>query len=410
MLLCNLLLLLSIFIENNYSLLRSIAVDRIWENGIFVKISAAALSLLFYHLFLGVGWHALTAFAGYCLAAYLSVTIISRIHRNNWSNWVHPILFLIQLLLMVLAISAIVYTFQLFESNFRLKGIAEFLYSFHFARFLFASIVTMAIVLAVKLATTSGNSKMRSYHSDALVLSVAVIILYIHGEYDRFVISDNPLEDLSDFAFTVGLVIILWSLFKTITSLINKVVIANPTRQFTFQSIALVATLIPADIFLNWIYLKIVYGFDLYTDYWAIELPLKTLLIVLLNKYTHSTNKALEEKRRLRISNGANVSWIDIDEIAFCAVHQQVTYLATFDGKRHIADVTLSKLSSQLKNDFFQASRQLLICKSAVVGYRRKPSKKLELTTVPVRGLPQSFTISRLTAPSFKKWITSESE
>jgi DNA-binding LytR/AlgR family response regulator len=83
----------------------------------------------------------------------------------------------------------------------------------------------------------------------------------------------------------------------------------------------------------------------------------------------------------------------------------EVIYLTTRDGKRHLTDYTTMEELEELLNpeDFFRANRQIIISIHAVEGFKMDFTGKAHVN---IKNMPQlSVDISREKAGAFKKWL-----
>ncbi len=250
----------------------------------------------------------------------------------------------------------------------------------------------------------------RAYLMESLIAIGLILILYIYGEQDRFLINDNPGEDLIDFGFILVMVIVCWAIISFIFEFFrtNLSHLKKPTY-LTSRGIALLTLIIPLDIISNVLYLRMAYNLPLYEDYWVLEIPLKISLILLINfldEVQLFASKAEETKSTMKFKIGNQYRFIEPNSIAYFMVQNQISYLHTVDGEKLMVDLPLSLLEKDLSNhDFFRAGRQLLVSRKAITGYKSMQGKKIELSFASQKGLPEKYQISRLTAPDFRRWI-----
>ncbi len=272
----------------------------------------------------------------------------------------------------------------------------------------------LAALYLFSLLTGKNIGLRRNFLREGLFAFVITLILYVYGEQDRFMLNDNPQEDLADFSFILLLVVSFWTItsfvlhfFKDNLNHLNKSV-------FLFlRGTVLLLTIIPLDVLFNFLYLKIAYGLPLYEDYWVFEIPLKVSLILLINfldEILLMTRPPANKATSIKIRSGGQHRFIESEAIAYFLVENQISYLYTIDGEKFMVDQPLSKLEKDFNdNNFFRASRQLLVARKAIKGYKSAPGKKIELSLADLKGDSSKYHISRLNAPDFRKWINSDS-
>jgi two-component system LytT family response regulator len=81
-----------------------------------------------------------------------------------------------------------------------------------------------------------------------------------------------------------------------------------------------------------------------------------------------------------------------------------VTFLKTSDGRYFPLDYPLEEVEQQISGrEFFRASRQFLIARSAISNVFVHLNGKLKVTLRPVA--TEELYVSRDRAPEFKKWL-----
>ncbi|MEP5611044.1 MAG: LytTR family DNA-binding domain-containing protein [Cyclobacteriaceae bacterium] len=253
----------------------------------------------------------------------------------------------------------------------------------------------------------------KDFLQQSLLAISLIVILYIYGEQDRFLISVNPLEDLIDFSFILFLIIVLWVLTTFIFRFFRKKF--NKLRKSVFlvtRGIALVIVLIPLDILFNYLFLDLIYDLQLYEDYLVLEVPFKIIIVLLVNfldEVVRMMPGSIGRPTTIKIKSGNSYKYIKPDKIAYFLIKNQISYLYTISGEKFVTDLTLTELEKALDNyHFFRASRQLLIARKAVEGYRPTKGKKIQLSLTAIEDSTNTHYISRLTAPVFRKWISDE--
>jgi two-component system response regulator LytT len=94
---------------------------------------------------------------------------------------------------------------------------------------------------------------------------------------------------------------------------------------------------------------------------------------------------------------------IKVDDIAVFYIHNQVTYLMTFEGKSYFLNKTLDQLEQLCGEPFFRASRQFLINREAVSNASHHLSRKFSVTLkIPFE---HQITVSREKLNDFLEWL-----
>ncbi len=109
-------------------------------------------------------------------------------------------------------------------------------------------------------------------------------------------------------------------------------------------------------------------------------------------------------KSRFLVHGKGGMLIVPVEEIALFQ-KDEVIYLITRDGKRHLSDAqTMEELDETLNpTTFFRANRQTILHISAVEGFKTDFTGKAH---VHIKNLPQlSVDISREKAGAFKKWL-----
>jgi hypothetical protein len=112
-------------------------------------------------------------------------------------------------------------------------------------------------------------------------------------------------------------------------------------------------------------------------------------------------------------TNGFNVKVgtknikIALSEINGFFVEDGLTYIIVNDSKSYIIDSSLDSLELKLPIElFFRVNRKFILHRNSIISFKRiENNKLLILTQVEIVLLPNEVFISRLKAPSFKKWF-----
>jgi len=112
-----------------------------------------------------------------------------------------------------------------------------------------------------------------------------------------------------------------------------------------------------------------------------------------------------QKKHRCLVKRGNHFEFIEVSDIAFVHSESSITFLHTFDGKRHLYNNTIEGLVKSLDETlFFQISRHQIVNINAVQKIHPYFNQrlKLELNT-PTESI--EFLVSRSKISSFKNWI-----
>lgn len=121
----------------------------------------------------------------------------------------------------------------------------------------------------------------------------------------------------------------------------------------------------------------------------------------ILNAITKGEKKF---RKRFLVSGPTSFFKIDVEDIAWFNTENRITTAFTFDGKKHIIDLTIEKLEVQLDPEvFFRTNRSTIIHINSIRKFESHFGGKLVLRLI----LPfdEPITISRLKATEFKEWV-----
>src|SRR5690554_3589228 len=94
---------------------------------------------------------------------------------------------------------------------------------------------------------------------------------------------------------------------------------------------------------------------------------------------------------------------IKVDDIAVFYIHNQVTYLMTFEGKSYFLNKTLDQIEELCGEKFFRASRQFLVNRDAISNASHHLSRKFSVTLkIPFE---HQITVSREKLNDFLEWL-----
>ncbi|MGI9551962.1 MAG: LytR/AlgR family response regulator transcription factor, partial [Aurantibacter sp.] len=126
----------------------------------------------------------------------------------------------------------------------------------------------------------------------------------------------------------------------------------------------------------------------------------------------HYTISLREKDKKLRstgfsVQLGKTVNTIPFDNIAAFYVDEGITYLKTLECKNYVIDQSLNKIMNRLPTEYFyRLNRKYIIHRNLIRGYKRDTNGKLKAVLNENFNLPDTLTISRITAPAFKKWFS----
>ncbi len=121
----------------------------------------------------------------------------------------------------------------------------------------------------------------------------------------------------------------------------------------------------------------------------------------LLQAITHGEKKY---RKRFLISGATAFFKLDVADVAWFYTENRVTTAVTFEGKKHVIDLTIEKLEEQLDPElFFRTNRSTIVHVNAIRKFENHFGGKLILRLVPP--FDETITISRLKATEFKEWV-----
>lgn len=110
------------------------------------------------------------------------------------------------------------------------------------------------------------------------------------------------------------------------------------------------------------------------------------------------------KKNRFMVQSGDIYRYINTTDIAFFYSEDKVVFLHTFSDKRHLIDVTLAQVESQLDEKlFFRVSRNCIANIQAIKRIAKYFNGRLKLNFTP--DCPHDIVVSRERAADFLKWI-----
>lgn len=122
------------------------------------------------------------------------------------------------------------------------------------------------------------------------------------------------------------------------------------------------------------------------------------------NLYDLIVKKNQNFRERLSISFGAKIKTVEINDIAYFASEEGMTYAYMFDKASYPVDFSLDKLKSELNPDnFFRINRQILLNIKAIKDIHVFPKSRLKLDLNPKFHTDVFVSLDKVT--SFKKWL-----
>ena len=116
------------------------------------------------------------------------------------------------------------------------------------------------------------------------------------------------------------------------------------------------------------------------------------------------SNHSKQKKHRCLVKRGNHFEFIEVTDIAFVHSENSITFLHTFDGKRHLYNNTVEGLIKTLDETlFFQISRNQIVNINAVQKIHPYFNQRLKLELNLATDL--EFLVSRSKLTPFKDWI-----
>ena len=112
-----------------------------------------------------------------------------------------------------------------------------------------------------------------------------------------------------------------------------------------------------------------------------------------------------QKKNRCLIKKGNHFEFINIDEIAFVNSEDGLTFLHTFNGKRHLYANTVEGLMNTLDEAaFFQINRGQIVNINAIQKFHSYFNQRLKIE-MNIPGEKVELVVSRSKVPHFKNWV-----
>jgi hypothetical protein len=97
---------------------------------------------------------------------------------------------------------------------------------------------------------------------------------------------------------------------------------------------------------------------------------------------------------------------VQLRDICGFFVEDGLTYMIDCNFKTYIVDSSLDNLEQKLpERYFFRVNRKYILHRNSIVSFKRIEDSKLMIATLAEKPLPGELPMSRLKAPTFKKWF-----
>jgi two-component system, LytTR family, response regulator LytT len=114
--------------------------------------------------------------------------------------------------------------------------------------------------------------------------------------------------------------------------------------------------------------------------------------------------KEPEYKSSFLVSKAGKLIPVDISNVAFFYIKNELVMLYTIKGDSYVTDYSLDKLEGEVNpHDFYRANRQFLINRRIVKEVEQYFARKLLVKTLTVA--PEHIIISKAKATDFTKWL-----
>lgn len=112
-----------------------------------------------------------------------------------------------------------------------------------------------------------------------------------------------------------------------------------------------------------------------------------------------------------QVRKGNAVHQLPQKKIAAFIVHEKLVWAFTFESERFLTDYSLQELVEKLPSQvFFRINRQAIIARAAIGSFQPLSNQKLGLQLSDQVAWNEELTISKYTAPDFKKWVAIQPE
>jgi DNA-binding LytR/AlgR family response regulator len=111
----------------------------------------------------------------------------------------------------------------------------------------------------------------------------------------------------------------------------------------------------------------------------------------------------IKARKHLLTVKGNKNLLLDIDDIAYVLLENDISKAYTFQGTSTLIGDPLETIMNQLPPTFYRANRQSIIHLKAIKGFKAERSGKLILDVQPVP--PAPITVSQKQSVAFKQWL-----
>lgn len=112
-----------------------------------------------------------------------------------------------------------------------------------------------------------------------------------------------------------------------------------------------------------------------------------------------------DRPKRFMIKIGSQIRLISLEDAAYFYTENKITYLTTWDGKRHPIDQSLDKVEEMTnQNEYFRINRQFLIQINAIKGMQIYSKSRFKVDLEP--DSPLEAIVSAERSPRFRKWVS----
>ncbi|MCK6616476.1 MAG: LytTR family transcriptional regulator [Cyclobacteriaceae bacterium] len=153
------------------------------------------------------------------------------------------------------------------------------------------------------------------------------------------------------------------------------------------------------------------YSFDLFIiGIWFLVVNGIYLGIHYYKRYQESELQRLHEKQirteGLFVKQGKQEILLHFQNLEGLFVDGDYVVACQLDGKRFYLTQSLDKIEKEMPSEFFfRLSRQYIIHRQSVVGFKRIENGKILVQLKATSRFPVEITVSRLRAPAFKSWF-----
>jgi len=123
-----------------------------------------------------------------------------------------------------------------------------------------------------------------------------------------------------------------------------------------------------------------------------------------INEKLSSSSSKMEKPDRLLANKGYQLTPVFTENIAFIYTENKVSYIIELRGEKSSINLTLDELFKVLdKNEFYRASRQVIVSAKAIDKIEKYGTTQLKVITKPIS--PIDIIISKAKLTDFKKWM-----